>query len=208
MRNRRAWVLALLFGLMILQVPNGESYPYGIENVPNGCTCHNAVPSETVNIVLEGVPDEFEANKTYTLNISVTGGAESVENHTNLAGFNLWMSRGILSNISEDVQVFSNNEVGHTEAGNDQRSWSVTWTAPMDEDLEVEYRLHVNTVNGDGIPSDQDHWNRVTGSINDEVVTPVSPLFLYGVPIVLFGIAALVYVREMRKLRQAIAEEE
>jgi hypothetical protein len=62
----------------------------------------------------------------------------------------------------------------------------------------------VNTVNGDGVPSDDDQWNRKIGSFGQGTESleqpPVSPIFLYGVPIVLFGLAALVYIREMKKL--------
>ena len=213
MRNRRIWVFAVLFCLMLQQIPDGEAYPYGISGVENGCTCHNAVPTESVSITFEGLPEHYEANTTYTFNISATGGAELVENHTNLGGFNLWMSNGVLSNLSNEVQVFSDNEVGHTTEGNDQRAWTVNWTAPDDDEATlIRYRLHVNTVNGDGIPSDADEWNRkfgaFTGVNGDPEMEPISPLFLYGVPVVLFGLAALVYFREMRKLRDDAAAEE
>ena len=207
-------VLALLFCLMIQQLPVAESYPYGISDVENGCTCHNAVPTESVNITFEGLPENYEANKTYTLNISAIDGAESIENHTNLGGFNLWMSHGILSNRSNEVQVFSDNEVGHTVEGNDQRAWTVNWTAPDDDEATlIRYRLHVNTVNGDGVPSDEDQWNRNFGSLTgvngESKIEPVSDLFLYGVPVVLLLLAGGVYYREMRKLSaQAAAEEE
>ncbi len=211
MRYRQKWVLALLFCLMIQQFPVAESYPYGIDDVENGCTCHNAVPTDTVIISLDGLPGLYETNKTYFLNIAATGGAESIENHTNRGGFNLWVSHGILSNLSNEVQIFSDQEVGHTEAGNDQRAWTVNWTAPEDDSLTVQYRLHINTVNGDGVPSDQDQWNREFGEIvgvNSTMAEPVSKLFLYGVPIVLFSISGLVYYREIRKLRVAAESEE
>ena len=210
MGMRQVGGLSIVFCLMILPLPSGESYPYGVDNVKNGCTCHNAVPTEMVIISLEGLPERYEANETYLLNISVTGGAEPVENHTNLGGFNLWFSRGELTNLSEEVQVFSVQEIGHTEAGNDQRAWTASWTAPEDDSLIVLYRLHINTVNGDGVPSDADLWNREAGEvvgINVPQEEPVSNLFLYGVPIVLFSLAGLVYWREMRKIRTDSEEE-
>jgi hypothetical protein len=213
MRNRQVGVLILLFCLMIQQLPVAESYPYGISDVENGCTCHSAVATETVNIAFEGLPEHYEANKTYTLNISASGGAESIENHTNFGGFNLWMSHGVLSNFSADIQVFSDNEVGHTLEGNDQRAWTVNWTAPDDDEATlIRYRLHVNTVNGDGVPSDEDQWNRKFGSLTgvngDSQIEPVSDLFLYGVPVVLLLLSGGVYYREMRKLRTQAADEE
>ena len=148
------------------------------------------------------MPDQYEANKTYTLQITTTGGAESIENHTNYGGFNLWISHGILSNLSDEVQVYSDNEVSHTEAGNDQRDWTVNWTAPADNSTRIQYRLHVNTVNGDGVPSDADQWNRIMGSFGgfpEPEEERVSSLILYGVPVVLLGLAALVFAREMNK---------
>ena len=210
MRKRQAWMLTLLIGLMIVPLPSGDSSSYGIEDVGGGCTCHNAVASPTVIITLEGLPERYVANETYRLNISATGGAESIENHNNLGGFNLWMSRGLLTNLSEEVQVFSNQEIGHTEAGNDQRAWNASWTAPEDDSLVVLYRLHINTVNGDGVPSDADQWNRETGEVagmNVPQEEPVSNLFLYGVPIVMVSIAVLIYAREMRKLDSNSEEE-
>jgi len=202
MRNRQKWVLAFIFCLMIQQFPVAESYPYGIDDVENGCTCHNAVATISVNITFEGIPVTYEANTTYTLSISATGGAQSVENHTNFGGFNLWMSGGILNNLSDEVQVFSDNEVGHTENGNDQRAWTVDWTAPADNTTRIHYRLHVNTVNGDGVPSDEDQWNRKIGSFGQgtQTIEPVSPIFLYGVPICLISLIVLIYRREMKKL--------
>ena len=210
MRNKQTWALMLLIGLLIQQIPVGDSASYGISDVEGGCTCHNAVPSDSVQIHLEGIPERYQANQTYTLNISATGGATSIENFTNRGGFNLWMSRGVLSNISDDVQVFSNNEVGHTESGNNQRAWVVNWTAPDDDTLSVQYRLHINTVNGDGVPSDLDQWNREVGEfpgVNGVVSEPVSNLFLFGVPIVMISLMAWVYIREMRKLDRPMEEE-
>ena len=110
MRKRQVWVLALLFCLVIKHASIGSSYPTGISDVEHGCTCHNAVPTASVNITFEGVPVTYQANTTYTLNISAAGGAQSVENHTNYGGFNLWVSHGVLSNLSDEVQVFENGE--------------------------------------------------------------------------------------------------
>ena len=107
-----------------------------------------------------------------------------------------------MSNLTDEVQVFSDNEVSHTEAGNDQRAWTVNWTAPEDNSTRVQYRLHVNTVNGDGVPSDADQWNRIMGSFGgfpEPEEERVSSLILCGVPVVLLGLAALVFAREMNK---------
>ena len=78
MRTRQVWVFILFFCMVIQPLPSGESYPYGVSGVENGCTCHSAVATESVIITLDGLPDQYEANKTYTLQITTTGGAESV----------------------------------------------------------------------------------------------------------------------------------
>ena len=51
-------------------------------------------------------------------------------------------------------------EVAHTEAGNDYTSWVLDWTAP-ESGKDVDFILHVNSVNGDGVQTGQiDQWNR------------------------------------------------
>lgn len=193
----------LLLGALLLSLaaPDAASRSSGIQGVQNGCTCHQATASPEVEITLEGLPSTYVANETYLLTITATGGAAPIEDAQNLGGFNLWISRGTLTNLSEEVQIASANEAMHTLAGNDQRNWTLTWTAPADDTVTAEYRLHVNTVNGDGAPSDEDQWNRKLGATvgaNATVAEPVSPLFLYGAPVVMIGLILLVYRRTMR----------
>ena len=65
------------------------------------------------------------------------------------------------------------NEVSHTEAGNDQTSWTMTWTSPS-SDRNVEFVLHTNSVNGnaDGANggSSGDMWNRLTAKVSPPVL--------------------------------------
>jgi hypothetical protein len=204
MRPQRLCILVTILVLLSVQLPDGASRPGGIDNVPNGCNCHSVSPSPEVEITLEGMPTRFVANTNYTLTITATGGAASVEDPANLAGFNLWIERGTLSSLDDAVRIFSANEAGHTTEGNDQRSWTLNWTAPADDSLNADYRLHVNTVNGDGSASDADMWNRKLGAtvgVNGTVPEPVSALFLYGVPILLIGFSGWVYVTLMKKKR-------
>ena len=198
--SKRGVAISTLLVMSFL-IPTVESYSAGISNVPsNGCICHNYEPTETVNISIIGLPDDYQINTTYTLFIGAENGADLVENHTNSGGFNFWISHGELTSLGNETKTWSINEISHTNEGNNQRNWTFLWTSPSDENIVVEYRLHVNTVNGDGIPSPDDKWNRLTGVIGDEI-EPISALFLYGVPVVMIGLISLVYFREMRKLR-------
>ena len=189
--------------LLIISIifPSVESYSAGISDIPeNGCICHNAMPTEAVNISFIGLPQQYQVNTTYTLTIGAENGAEMVENYSNSGGFNLWISHGELTSFSNETKVWNPNEISHSSEGNNQRNWTVLWTSPGTENIAIEYRLHVNTVNGDEVASGADQWNRMTGVIGDEI-EPVSALFLYGVPIVMIGLISLVYFREMRKLK-------
>jgi hypothetical protein len=164
-RARGATILLVICAL-ILSTSNGIAEKDGISDVPNGCNCHNSIPDGSVIISLEGLPDAFNASETYTMNISVSGGAVPIEEPVNTAGFNVWVSRGVLS-VAEgatDVQI-ENAQATHTEAGNDQRNWTVFWTAPASDEVTTEFRITVNTVNGDDQPSNADQWNRLTGEV-------------------------------------------
>lgn len=165
MQTRMGTLLIILCGL-ILTTSSGIAEKDGISDVPNGCNCHSAVPHGSVIISLEGLPDAFNASETYMMNISVSGGAEQIEEPLNTAGFNVWVSRGTLSIIegATDVQI-ENGEATHTEAGNDQRNWTVMWTSPPSDEVTATFRITVNTVNGDNQPSSDDQWNRLSGEV-------------------------------------------
>jgi len=183
----------------------------GIENVENGCVCHSSDSSSEVQITLEGLPEKFDSNTTYNLVIAVEGGAIPIENAINTAGFNLWVHNGRLAPTSNDSQLTDTLQLTHTEFGNDQRTWNVTWTSPSDDSLSVDWRLTVNTVNGDGWEYNGDMWNQISGTIigvNGTAPNPVSDLFVYGIPIGLILAAAMGYLYVTRSESEEFAEEE
>ena len=131
----------------MLALPSAQSFPGGVGGVQqSGCNCHGAVPSDSVVATIDGLPESYNYSEQYELTLSFQGGPSQAGN-ANQGGFHLWASDGELSVGDATAQVFSANEVGHTEAGNDQTSWSVMWTAPA-TDRNVEFILHVNSVNG------------------------------------------------------------
>ncbi|GIQ99293.1 MAG: hypothetical protein CM15mP6_3100 [Methanobacteriota archaeon] len=145
-------------------IPSAQSLPGGIAGVQQaGCNCHGAVPSDTVVPSIEGLPESYNYSETYDITVSFEGGP-SQEGNVNQGGFHLWASKGSLAVTDATAQLYNENEVGHTEAGNDQVSWTLTWTAPA-TDTNVDFILHVNSVNGNadgaGGGTSGDMWNKL-----------------------------------------------
>ena len=149
-------VLLLLAGSSLS--PAGAR-PTGISGVPNGCTCHSASPADDVQVTLDGVPQSYTAGDEVTLTVTITGGPEVTNASINQGGFNLVASGGTFSTLDNTTQLMA-GEATHTEAGNDQRSWQVNWTAPTDDSQTITFTAHGNSVNGDGSAGSDDHWNK------------------------------------------------
>ena len=125
-RNKVKWAaLALVLVAAMLALPSAQSLPGGVK-APGGCTCHAITPDDEVVVSLEGLPDSYNYSESYELTLSFEGGPSQPGN-INQGGFYLWVSEGVLSSSEATVQVWPNgNEAGHTEAGNDQTSWTIT----------------------------------------------------------------------------------
>ena len=172
-KRSRLAVVTLLFVAATMVAPAAQSLPTGIAGVKDsGCNCHGAVVSESVSASIGGLPEIYNYSEAYEIVVSFEGGPSETGN-INQGGFHLWVSDGSLAVNDATSQLFNQNEVGHTEAGNDQTSWVVTWTAP-ETDKNVEFVLHVNSVNGDadgnggGITGDL--WSKAVASISGPVV--------------------------------------
>ena len=140
--------------------------PTGITGVTSGCFCHSSAAADDVQVHIEGLPDDFRAGSTHELTVRIEGGPEVTQNSSNQGGFNLRADAGELSVMAEDgtVQIMEDGEATHTAAGNDQREWTVLWTAPNVEYIRVTFTLFGNSVNGDGSPGPEDHWNSTTAT--------------------------------------------
>ena len=137
----------------------------GIAGTTLGCICHSVAAADDVQVHIEGLPEKFRAHSTHELTVRIEGGPEVTQNSSNQGGFNLRADAGELSVMAEDgtVQIMD-GEATHTAAGNDQREWTVLWTAPSTEGIRVTFTLFGNSVNGDGSPGPEDHWNSTTGT--------------------------------------------
>ena len=138
-----------------------SAVPTGISGVPNGCICHSGSPGADVTVTLEGVPETYEEwGEGATLTVTITGGPNVTNESINQGGFNLVVDGGTLSPVDNTTQIMD-GEATHTQYGNDQRTWQVNWTPPSNEIEDVKFTAHGNSVNGDGSPSSDDHWNKV-----------------------------------------------
>ena len=170
--GRSLIVLAVLSVAMLI-APAAVSYPTGVNGVAQtGCNCHGAVANSDVAPSISGLPDQYNYSEEYEIVVSFTGGPANAAN-SNQGGFNLWVSDGELAPIDATAQAYGANEASHTEAGNDQTSWTLTWTAPSG-DRNVEFILHVNSVNGneDGNNggSSGDLWNKLSAKVSPPIL--------------------------------------
>ena len=210
---RTAWllrtvVILTVLGFALSLAPTGESLDTGINGVSqSGCNCHGSAASAAVvpSMTLadgSAIPTTYENGATYNLTISFTGGPTgTVTNPTALGGFNLRAESsdgaiaGTLAEMDASTQIMS-NEATHTDAGNDQTSWNVSWTAP-DDGSDVSFILHVNSVNGNSAEGDAmsggssgDEWARLdassagTGALVDEL-EPANPFKVLATLIVI-----------------------
>ena len=159
----RSMVAFLLISIAMVVSPAVNSLPTGVnydQISAGGCNCHAAAPNAAVMVTLDGLPEEYNMSETYQVTISFTGGP-SAEGNANLGGFNLWASGGEITPLDATVQSNGPSEVTHTEAGNDYTSWTVEWIAPS-HGRDVDFVVHVNSVNGDGNAGPEDQWNKLT----------------------------------------------
>jgi hypothetical protein len=87
----------------------------------------------------------------------------------NQGGFDLKAALGRLTPTvvgDPTVQNFSASEMGHTTDGNDQRTWTVHWAPPViPSRCQFTFNAASNAVDGDGLPSAFDHWNKAAATI-------------------------------------------
>ena len=154
--------LMALFVTLVILTPTNEAYSGGIGGsaVNSGCSCHSGSFDGGVDITIDGLPTAYEADTTYTLDLSFTGGPEPGGN--NHGGFNIRASEGLLGSLDGDSSTKeerSDGSITQTGSGNDQRQWSVTWTSPASTEGETTLRLVGLSVDGDSSANDEDLWN-------------------------------------------------
>jgi len=173
--------LVVLGCFAILLAGSTQGYSNGIGGDENGdgdvalagCTCHNELPDNSVTVILDGLPYHYSAGTTYPLTIQLIGGPE-IDSTSNTGGFAMRVNAGQLAaaeGFENQVQNWDEDETSITHTGSgaesSDRSLMITWTAPQTGTGAVTIWLAGNSVNGDGIPSELDRWNRLSVSIEE-----------------------------------------
>ena len=173
--------LVVLGCFAILLAGSTQGYSNGIGGDENGdgdvalagCTCHNELPDNSVTVILEGLPYHYSADTTYPLTIQLIGGPD-IDSSSNTGGFAMRVTSGSLAGAEGFETLVQNWEddvtsLTHSGAGAEipDRTWMVTWTAPENGTGAVTIWLAGNSVNGDGIPSELDRWNRLSISLEE-----------------------------------------
>ncbi len=160
MKKRTLGLFAILCLAMVTPMTN--AYSGGISGQGTGCGggyCHGT-NTQTATISMSGQPTTYVAGSTYTLSVSVTGGASS-----NSGGFALDIDKGSLSSPGTGVQInTAANSATHTNSN--YRSWSVDWTAPSTGSGVVSIDVAVNAADGTGGNSN-DVWDTATYQISE-----------------------------------------
>ena len=151
-----ATLVLLLLGSM---APLTTGYGNGIYNQGSGCGggyCHGSNTNAVVS--MSGHPASYTPGQSYTLSISVTGGAS-----TNHGGFSLDVNTGTLSAGGIGIMAVKVNSGGNsaTHTTNSYRSWSIDWIAPTSGSGVAIFDLAGNAVDGNNQKSN-DHWDAVS----------------------------------------------
>ncbi len=173
-------VLAITI-VAVLTAGGSQANPTGIGGDANnegdvalaGCTCHAEEPDNSVTLILTDVPHRYQPGDSYEMSIQIIGGPPAdTTSHT--GGFSMRTSEGSLSASAGFESLMYNWEddpttLTHSNSGSKtpDRTWHITWTAPAEGTGVVTIWLAGNSVNGDGIPSQLDRWNRLSASIDE-----------------------------------------
>jgi hypothetical protein len=136
----RAVVMGILF-LAVLASPLATGYQSGKHNSAGGCSCHYG-GSGQVTPSFSGLPTNYVPGQAYSVGISGTGGPSGTE-----GGFSMTANKGAWSNPGSSVKISS---LSVTHSNTNQRSWTVTWTAPSQGSGTTTFNVAVNNVNGNG----------------------------------------------------------
>ncbi len=156
------FILVIVF-LSMVAFALKVQYPTGIVGLTEkdgamGCICHNFEKSDSVSVWIEG-PDSLVIGSSAEYKLFLSGGP-AVE-----GGFNLAALIGKVFSVDSLTQrmeyVQGDTQLTQTQPLNfvgDTIFWRFVYEAPDSVCTDTLYSVG-NSVNGDGIPSDADHWN-------------------------------------------------
>ena len=158
MKMRTLGLFAIL--CLAMAAPMTNAYSGGIYGQGTGCGggyCHGS-GTQTATLSMSGQPTAYAAGSTYTLTVSVTGGASSAN-----GGFALDIDKGSLSSPGTGVKINTAADSA-THTNYNYRSWSVDWTAPSTGSGVVSIDVAANAADGTGTKSN-DVWDTATYQI-------------------------------------------
>ncbi len=170
--NRKLVPLTLVLILLFSMTPLTSGNSNGIYSSGSGCGgayCHGSNTNAVVS--MSGQPASYTPGQTYTLSISVTGGASATQ-----GGFSLDVSTGTLSAGGIGIMAVKVNSGGTsaTHTTNSYRSWSVDWIAPSSGSGVAIFDLAGNAADGNGYNSN-DNWDAVSYQVPEAGAPSNSP---------------------------------
>lgn len=178
MRRARVFgTIGVLAAAFLLATTAVTSFSSGIERPTledEGCTCHgpggaDGEPNGNVVVLfrIQGLAANYAPGETYNLTVGASESDVEVNPDGNKGGFNLLVNVGTLEAAEgwgDFVQTVESNlgyEATHTAEGDrNGRTFNLTWTAPEGDEGPALFTLFVNTVNGDAVNNEGDHWNK------------------------------------------------
>lgn len=163
MKKIKLNILLLFTFLSIIVYAFNVQYPTGIVGLTEkdgalGCICHNFEKTDSVFAWIDG-PDSVVLGNTVEYKLYLTGGP-AVEGGFNLA--TLFGKVYPLDSLTQRMEyVQGDTQLTHTQPLNftgDTIFWRFVYTAPDSALVDTIYSV-VNSVNGDGNPTDADKWN-------------------------------------------------
>ena len=163
MKKIKLNILLLITFLSIIVYAFKVQYPTGIVGLTEkdgalGCICHNFEKTDSVFAWIDG-PDSVVLGNTVEYKLYLTGGP-AVEGGFNLA--TLFGKVYPLDSLTQRMEyVQGDTQLTHTQPLNftgDTIFWRFVYTAPDSALVDTIYSV-VNSVNGDGNPTDADKWN-------------------------------------------------
>ena len=141
--------------------PISSSMPSGIGSAgDNGCTCHggeNSGPNNaSFDFYLEGIPNNFTLNTTYSITITMDNGSLT-DNNAN--GYRMIANQGVIAAQTGDLNShIMDSGATQTAEGQSTTVWNLTWTSPSEANGDVEFNSFVLLGSGDGNGSMGDYW--------------------------------------------------
>ena len=196
MQRRTIALLGLVIASLML-IPQFSAMPGGIGQGANaGCSCHAGGNDGSTTVLVEGLPEVFNASETYPFTITLVndemtlyGNGDPAQGWSGVqGGFRILVEGGgSITTVDESYSQIIDGGLTHTEDGNKFRSWRFEYTAPASDSDTTEITIIGNAVSGgatsggatgSGDGAGNDYWsikNIVVPGLNAEAQAPTAP---------------------------------